>query len=252
LGPHPQVAVDVEGPFPVQVGDTFLLCSDGLSGQVEDHELGAILASLPPEEASSVLVDLANLRGGPDNITVIVARVAGEDLATPPTGEAVASREGPSLRLPVNPAACIVSGVCLFLALVLGLTTSPGFAVVALLASLVSLALGTVLTLRGMKQPAALATTTQRTRQAPYRTQVCKPDEAFVRTLSGVVQELRNAAEEAQWKVNWLQFENHQQAAVQAADVRRHPDAVRHYAKALSFLMNELRNQQASDSNIRY
>jgi PPM family protein phosphatase len=252
LGPHPQVVVDVEGPFPVEVGDTFLLCSDGLSGQVEDHELGAILANLSPEEAASVLVDLANLRGGPDNITVIVARAAGPELATPPAGENAAPQERRSSRLAVNAATCVVSGVCLFLALVLWLTTSPGPALLALLASVVSLVVGTVPALRGTRQRAVPATGNQRTRQAPYRTQICKPGDEFVRTLSGVVQELRHVAEEAHWKVNWLQFETHQQAAVQAADAHRHADAVRHYAQALSFLMNELRSQQASDSNIRY
>ena len=81
LGPNPAVQVDLEGPFPLAVGDTFLLCSDGLSGQVKDDEIGAILATLPPEEAVQTLVDLANLRGGPDNITVIVARVLGPQIA---------------------------------------------------------------------------------------------------------------------------------------------------------------------------
>ena len=61
-----------------QPGDVFLLCSDGLSGQVTDEELGAILQCLPPEEAAETLVDLANLRGGPDNISVIIANVDGE------------------------------------------------------------------------------------------------------------------------------------------------------------------------------
>ena len=47
----------------------FLLCSDGLSGQVTDPEMGAVATALPPAEACRFLVDLANLRGGPDNIT---------------------------------------------------------------------------------------------------------------------------------------------------------------------------------------
>ena len=75
LGPYPQVQIDLEGPFAVEAGDAFLLCSDGLSGQVEDDEIGCLLGALPPGEAIQALVDLANLRGGPDNITVIAVRV---------------------------------------------------------------------------------------------------------------------------------------------------------------------------------
>lgn len=74
LGPTSSLVVDVEGPFPLRPGDAFLLCSDGLSGQFEDSEIGQILEVFQPEEATETLVNLANLRGGPDNITVVVAR----------------------------------------------------------------------------------------------------------------------------------------------------------------------------------
>ena len=75
LGPSNEVQVDLEGPFEVQQDDVYLLCSDGLSGQVSDAELGAVLQSLPAAEAAQALIDIANLRGGPDNITVVVAKV---------------------------------------------------------------------------------------------------------------------------------------------------------------------------------
>lgn len=74
LGPEPRVKVDVEGPFPVLPGDIFLLCSDGLSGQLTDAEIGMIAGTLKPDEACRLLVNLANLRGGPDNITVIIVQ----------------------------------------------------------------------------------------------------------------------------------------------------------------------------------
>lgn len=77
LGPTENLVVDIEGPFPLEIGDTFLLCSDGLSGQVEDDEMAQILQLLAPDEATETLINLANLRGGPDNVTVTVAKVIG-------------------------------------------------------------------------------------------------------------------------------------------------------------------------------
>jgi protein phosphatase len=75
LGPEAEIEVDIEGPLGVEPGDVYLLCSDGLSGPVEDHELGAIAGNFHPEDACRYLVNLANLRGGLDNITVIVVRI---------------------------------------------------------------------------------------------------------------------------------------------------------------------------------
>src|SRR6476469_3072015 len=77
LGPHPSVHIDLEGPYSCESGDKFLICSDGLSGPVTDEEMGVLLSSMPPEDATETLVDLANFRGGPDNISVVVAQVDG-------------------------------------------------------------------------------------------------------------------------------------------------------------------------------
>ncbi len=75
LGPEVEIEVDVEGPLAVKVGDVFLLCSDGLSGPVTDPELGAFAGHFHPRDACRYLVSLANLRGGYDNITVLVVRI---------------------------------------------------------------------------------------------------------------------------------------------------------------------------------
>jgi serine/threonine protein phosphatase PrpC len=61
--------------------DHFLLCSDGLSGKVADRELHeAIAESESFEVACRRLINLANTRGGEDNITIVVAKVVGETL----------------------------------------------------------------------------------------------------------------------------------------------------------------------------
>lgn len=57
-------------------GDTLLLCSDGLHGPVPPTTIAELLmASRRPDEAAERLVDAANSQGGPDNVSVVVARV---------------------------------------------------------------------------------------------------------------------------------------------------------------------------------
>jgi len=71
LGFEWDLDVDVE-PAEAAAGDTFLLCSDGLSGVVDDAEIASLCAKRRPSDAARALVDAANARGGPDNITVQV------------------------------------------------------------------------------------------------------------------------------------------------------------------------------------
>ncbi|MFW5905020.1 MAG: PP2C family protein-serine/threonine phosphatase [bacterium] len=64
--------------------DLVLLCSDGLSGVLQPRELAESARRFPdPPALCEALVELANTRGSPDNVTVIVARVQGEGLADP-------------------------------------------------------------------------------------------------------------------------------------------------------------------------
>jgi len=109
LGPNPTVQIDLEGPYPVQAGDVFLLCCDGLSNPVKDDEIGMVLEVLPPAEAVQSLVDLACLRGGPDNITVIVIRVLGPQIAGNADDSATATTQA-KLR-PIHPLVWTVLGV---------------------------------------------------------------------------------------------------------------------------------------------
>lgn len=73
-----------------QVGDRYLLCSDGLSGVVSAETLHATLTHLDdPEEVVRQLIDLANRGGGPDNITCVIADVLEvADGQQPPPAEA--------------------------------------------------------------------------------------------------------------------------------------------------------------------
>jgi serine/threonine protein phosphatase PrpC len=80
LGPEPAIKVDLTFQR-LRRGDTLVLCSDGLSGQVTKDDIARVVS----EEKDLVtacrrLIDMANQAGGPDNITVIIARFDGVGL----------------------------------------------------------------------------------------------------------------------------------------------------------------------------
>jgi serine/threonine protein phosphatase PrpC len=90
VGTDPIVQIDL-ARHPVQAGDTFVLCSDGLWDSVARGEMaeqcGAIGSPGVPTvtQAADLLVDLALKRGAPDNVTICLVRVT-SDRAIPSAG----------------------------------------------------------------------------------------------------------------------------------------------------------------------
>jgi PPM family protein phosphatase len=77
LGAEEHVEVEIYPPRVLQSGDVLVLCSDGLTEHVSKREVAALTTSPDPDEVAKGLVDVANQRGGHDNITVVVARAVG-------------------------------------------------------------------------------------------------------------------------------------------------------------------------------
>ena len=77
IGTNDQVEVQVT-PLELHPGDKYLLCSDGLSGLVADADIADVLRRMDPQDAVRTLVQMANLEGGNDNITVQIAMIPGE------------------------------------------------------------------------------------------------------------------------------------------------------------------------------
>ena len=87
VGVGPDVEVDIITlAEPAQGGDTLVLCSDGLHGQVSDDEIAGSAMGESLDGACRELIELANERGGPDNITVAMLRF---ESATPPDGNPI-------------------------------------------------------------------------------------------------------------------------------------------------------------------
>ena len=244
LGPNSSVVADLEGPFPLELGDLFLICSDGLSGQVEDREIGSLLAHLPPEEEADVLVDLANLRGGPDNITLLIVKVTGPGVATAGTAAeyqpARQSRDQDGGTL----AAGVVLGVCWLLAAALWWADQLGPAIVFAVAGLVAVVSGLILKFRNQAPATKSVAQVGKLGKAPYVTTTCSAENEFVQTLAAILGELREAAVESNWQVRWDEFDDLCRQAEAASRAEDNPAAVRLYAKSISFMMHQLRNQQ--------
>ncbi len=75
IGFEREIEADMKS-VPVSAGDCFLLCSDGMSNYVEHGELERIVAMTWYRRLPETLIELANSRGGDDNITVVVGLVA--------------------------------------------------------------------------------------------------------------------------------------------------------------------------------
>jgi serine/threonine protein phosphatase PrpC len=76
IGFESDVEVDLF-KVPMRVGDHYLLCSDGLTGLVEDHEIQDVITTTQRRKVPSTLIELANSRGGDDNTSVVFVSVLG-------------------------------------------------------------------------------------------------------------------------------------------------------------------------------
>ena len=85
VGFEPSVTPDLF-TMPVEAGDCYLICSDGLSNYFATEEIGRVFAGQFYSEAGRALVEIANERGGDDNITCVVVYVANlrDDVTTRP------------------------------------------------------------------------------------------------------------------------------------------------------------------------
>jgi PPM family protein phosphatase len=253
LGPHPTVKVDLEGPLPIRAGDRFLLCSDGLTGTLNPQLIGMVLASLPPEEAAQTLVDLANLLGGPDNITVIIAEVADPAmLGQKKNGYAWADAVAPLGGGTSQSDWYFVGGLAAMLLVatifaVLGATVpalaSAGLALLTLLAWLA----------KRLKGEGPCRGVNGHYGKAPYRSYAVAPSAQNIEMLSDVVRQLEDLEAQRSWPFEWKEVHADRVAAHKAIAAGDYTAAVVAYSSAVRRLMQAVRAHRPeppSDSGI--
>lgn len=246
LGPQISVEVDLEGPFPIQAGDRFVLCSDGLSGQVSDEEIGQIVNCLPPQEAVQTLIDLATLRGGPDNITVTVVQIkSGEPFVSYASAEAGENTGNSSTR--GKSTAWILPGVFLLAAVVSGYLLWPPGPRWLWLIPLALLAAAVVCrprVLRGLKG-ISRSLVTRPLGKGPYSSADCSPRRETVETLLKLLGEVEAAARQSGWSVDWDRLEQLKETALASAENQPEQGLVT-VCQAISYVMSIARAQRES------
>jgi len=246
IGPSEEVLVDMEGPFPIKVGDRYMLCSDGLTGQVTDEEIGPLIDSLPPETAARVLVDLANLRGGPDNTTLVIVQVTDVPVVNPKSNPKLASKDPFPWLVVFTPVFCFVA------ALLLGIFGNVGPMVVAVVLGLIATAVAAMQLRRLAKESREDLPSSKPARSAPYRTFSAKPTDELLKKLSGVLDALKQAAVERKWAVDWTGVDSRMTAAMAAKKRGDFKSATLNHAEAIVETMSQLRtyHRRTSDAAI--
>lgn len=240
LGPEKEVEVDLEGPHPVLPGDVFILCSDGLSNQVMDEEIGAIVRELSPDRAARLLVNLANVRGGPDNSTVIVVRIGDLPANVQPT--IVEEEIDDQFALEWS---WLIGFSVASLAVVLGVwmllfEREMQGAIVTTLAVMSIIAMGVAAWRRQQNLKKLYCNDDSATQLLrPHRTAVSLDSKTLYERMLSIEAELRRAAKEDGWSVKWKKHNEAVESAVSAYSEKRYARGVRNLATAIAELMDQ-------------
>jgi protein phosphatase len=244
LGPEPSVEIDLEGPYRIKTNDVYVLCSDGLSNHLKDDEIGMIAQALPPNDACTMMVDLANLRGGSDNITALVVRVA-EFPDDDETGEAPpelrTNRQGLSWGWLLAFTASIL--VLVFGEFVqLSIDKLRGSIIQAIgVVAFGSLVIALLRHRRTTQQNSDLPSILPGT---PYRTASARLSRKFVSETASLAYALQRSAIEEGWSTNWTEHDRAYRAAKTALAERRYAVALQEFGRALHAIMQGVQQQR--------
>ena len=281
LGPDPLVQVDIEGPFSVEAGDHFVLCSDGLTNHVTDAEIGQAVAALPPAESSRLLINLANCRGGSDNSTVIVVGIDSYPgtVAEPPVESPKSSNPDRTVDIPGKPSSVpqvMLAGtavVCLVAGITLGVMQKFVPAGILVAASVLSWLISRRMASRkpaapsedfstGGTAPVTMGVPTDSLKEpsssrpgvpntafnpkSPYRIIDAAVSDAFLAYLAEVLSDLVQAARDSAWEVDFQEITTLSKQASAAQQSGKTSQTIKSRAKAIDLLMREMYQRSRS------
>ena len=279
LGPDPSVQIDTEGPFSIEAGDHFVLCSDGLTNHVSDAEIGQIVASLPPAESSRLLINLANCRGGSDNSTVVVVGITSYPETFKEQSAAAVQNRGldntldiparksslPQLLLAGTAVLCLLAGIVLLI----NNQMLPSAILVAasVLSWLISRRMGDKTPMKGSEDFANLESATELVpiesatelsssrpaipcaafnSRSPYRIVEARISDTFLSQLAEMQSDLVQAARDSAWDVDFAEVTTLSRQAISAQQAGQLDRSIKSRAKAIDLLMREMYSRSRS------
>ncbi|MCH7686634.1 MAG: serine/threonine-protein phosphatase [Planctomycetes bacterium] len=237
LGPEETTKVDIEGPYPILPGDIYLLCSDGLTNHVNDSEIGMIAGELSVGDACRLLVNLANLRGGSDNISVVIVKVGD----VPGGFSSLEDSQQPAVQSGINfwwltgfwaVAITFVGGISL--SLLDRVPTGMTLMVISCMAFVtMMIRYWKTRRRRSSNDPSSAETTLW----SPYRTASAKFTQTFLSHLAAVESELQQTADEEGWSIDRTLHETYYRKAKQALVDGEYSLAFEGLARSIDVLM---------------
>ena len=94
--------------------------------------------------------------------------------------------------------------------------------------------------------------------RGPYTSVACPPSHELAQKLAATLDELREAAREGNWDINWQPLDDSCRQAPAADQAGKFADAVRHYCRGISYMMSQLRSQNVrkgtdgGDASVHY
>lgn len=254
LGPEPQVQADVEGPHEVYSGDIYLLCSDGLTGLLDDNEIGTIAREMPPAEACRLLIHLANLRGGPDNITVVIVRVNAptDEFTSDSTPEPTESEDGGiSWKWLIGWSLLTLSLVVGIPVLLMGLQVQhqelriPGILMLGF-AGLQAVIMGWAWWRSRRRRRLEFQVGKISNAGGPYRIAEANVTKKLIGQLSAIEHDLHQTALEENWSVDWKAYEVDFKEAKSSLERHHFSRSLRILGKVIDHLMSGMQSYRKS------
>jgi hypothetical protein len=227
---------------------------------VHDREIGAVASALPPEEAAKFLIHLANLQGGPDNITALVIKIRGESSPSIDRSGVSDPWRGPPVHLQflgvlkALPWALLAMALAILLggfAVYLSATEKPGDFIAFVFAGLLLFGGLIGMMLQNLHERNAPPESMETRKLHVYRQIPCPIDQELLDRLGQAMTSLLQRVRDHQWEFDEATYRGHVERGQEHKDKKAWLDAFREHCRAMMILMEAIQQHRGKEEAFR-